>query len=184
MIDDTLTPLNEEERERLARARADRVPPRALEERTVALLRERGLIRASRRPWLAAGFAAAAAALLALVLWAVPPRSTSTASAGTGPRYMLLLYAGADPVSGSAEARRREYSQWARDVSSSGVAITGEELSDEVRELGVSAGEPAALALPRGFFIVDAPDLASAERIASSCPHLRHGGRIVIKPIV
>ena len=184
MIDDTLTPLNDEERDRLARARVDGVPPRALEERTVALLRERGLIRSSRRPWIAAGFAAAAAVLLALVLWAVPPRSTSTTSAGTGPRYMLLLYAGTDPVSGSAETRRREYSQWARDLSSNGVAITGEELSDEVREVGASAVQPAALALPRGFFIVDAPDLSSAERIASTCPHLRYGGRVVIKRIV
>jgi hypothetical protein len=96
---------------------------------------------------------------------------------------MLLLYGGGDLPSGSPASRREEYSQWARGVASGGVAITGEELSDEGREVGAPSVEPA-LALPRGFFIVDVPDLASAERIASSCPHLRHGGRIVIKRIV
>jgi len=30
---------------------------------------------------------------------------------------------------------------------------------------------------------VEAPDLPSAERLASTCPHLRHGGRIVIRRI-
>jgi hypothetical protein len=181
MSDERLTVPSDEERDRLARARIDVAPPRALEERTVTALRERGLIRPSRRPWFAIGvLAAAAAILIAVVLWAVPPRAV-TPRVASGPRFMLLLYAGGDAAPGSSASRRDEYSQWARDVASSGVPITGEELSDDVRELGAAA--PSALALPRGFFIVDAPDLASAERIASTCPHLRHGGRIVIKPI-
>ena len=178
MNDETLT---DEECDRLSRARVDVAPPRALEERTVAALRERGLIRPSRRPWMAAGIVAAAAAvLIAIVLWAVPPRSSVTSTA-SGPRYMLLLYAGADGPQGSADSRRREYAQWARDLAATGLTITGEELSDAAREVGTSGG---SLLLPRGFFIVDASDFASAERIASTCPHLRYGGRIVIKPIV
>ena len=177
MNDETLT---DEECDRLSRARVDVAPPRALEERTVAALRERGLIRPSRQRWVAAGvLAAVAAVLLAIALWAVPPRS-SVSSTASGPRYMLLLYSGADAPA-DADSRRREYAQWARDVAATGLTITGEELSDAAREVGTSGG---ALLLPRGFFIVDAPDFASAERIASTCPHLRYGGRIVIKPIV
>jgi hypothetical protein len=37
--------------------------------------------------------------------------------------------------------------------------------------------------LPRGFFVVSAPDLNAAHQIASTCPHLRYGGRIVIQRI-
>jgi hypothetical protein len=100
----------------------------------------------------------------------------------TGPRYMLLLYAGGDPVTGTADDRRREYAQWARDIASRGVAISGDELADESKVLGAGTDVNTTLQ-PRGFFIVEAPDLPSAERVASSCPHLRHGGRIVIRRI-
>ena len=34
------------------------------------------------------------------------------------------------------------------------------------------------------FIRVAAADLAAAERIASTCPHLRYGGRIVVKRVV
>jgi predicted GIY-YIG superfamily endonuclease len=34
---------------------------------------------------------------------------------------------------------------------------------------------------PRGFFVVRARDLAEAQRIAAACPHLRYGGRIVLR---
>jgi hypothetical protein len=63
------------------------------------------------------------------------------------------------------------------------VPISGEELAAESHALG---GEtPAApVLLPRGFFIVSAPDLDTVQRIASTCPHLRYGGRIVIQRIV
>jgi hypothetical protein len=99
-----------------------------------------------------------------------------------GPRYVLLLYAGAEPVAGSADGRRREYAEWARGVASSGVAISGEELTAETRAVGAD-GPSGPAALPRGFFVVSVPDLDAAQRIASTCPHLRYGGRIVIQRI-
>jgi hypothetical protein len=175
-----------EERDRLRRARVDSAPPRALEDRTVEALRQRGLLRRSRRPLIAVAWPAAAAALLAAgVTWMAMHRSSSTGAVATGPRFVLLLYAGTEPVTGTADARRREYAQWARDIASRGVAISGEELSEEAHEIPTSAGGASTPSpLPRGFFIVEAADLASAERLASTCPHLRYGGRIVVKRIV
>jgi hypothetical protein len=207
MINDELSP---EEYEVLRRARAGVAPPRRLEDDTVAILRERGLVRPPRRirsipsarrmmTW------AIAATVVAIAGWVIVQRlprqeiSTSavlTRSAATapstiaGPRYMLLLYAGGTPVAGAPDTRRREYADWARGIASRGVAISGEELSEEAREVGAATADgsvsvaPPSGPLPRGYFVVSAPDLASAQRIASTCPHLRYGGRIVVKKIV
>ena len=57
----------------------------------------------------------------------------------------------------------------------------GEELTPESRALGADGGSVAPL--PRGFFIVSGADLDAAQQIASTCPHLRYGGRIVIQRI-
>jgi len=182
MIDDNLTPLSDGERERLRRARIDLDPPRALEERTIEALRGRGLVRGSRRPfYTAAGIAAAAVIVIAAASSMLMHRAPASPVAAA-PRFMLLLYAGTDPVTGTSDDRRQEYADWARDLGSRGVSITGEELTDDIRVLG-GGGESGAALPPRGFFIVSAPDLSSAEQLASTCPHLRHGGRILIKRI-
>ena len=199
MINDELSP---EELERLRRARTDIVPPRRLQDDTVAILRERGLVRPPIRirSIASAGWTwAIAAILVALVGWGIvreyrrPPSTVVTNSAATaiaGPRYMLLLYAGGTPVAGTPDTRRREYADWARAIASRGVAISGEELADEAREVALgtfdasSAVAPASGPLPRGYFVVSVPDLDSAQRIAATCPHLRYGGRIVVKKIV
>jgi hypothetical protein len=184
MSDDDWTPR---EADRLRAARVDGVPPPGLEEATVAALRERGLLRPPHRRLAAAvALVAMAAALVAVAAWSVLHRSTpaapQVATAPASTRFVLLLYAGVDPVAGTPDTRRREYSQWARDLAAAGTVISGEELAEESRELPGSSAPPA-LPLPRGFFIVSAPDLAAAERIASTCPHLRYGGRIVVKGI-
>jgi len=181
--------LTAEERDRLRRARVDPVPPRPLEDRTVEALRQRGLLRRSRRPLIPlinVAWVVAAAAVLAIgATWMVMRQSSSPGPVASGPRFVLLLYAGTDPVTGTADARRREYAQWARDIASRGVSISGEELADDAHAIPASGGAaPADAPLPRGFFIVEVPDLASAERLASTCPHLRYGGRIIVKRIV
>lgn len=189
MNNDEWTP---EERQRLRAARTDAEPPRDLEDATVAALRHRGLVtrRLARGPVAsifrrksvaAAAFLAIAAALVAAATWSVMHKPAPVSPA-TSPRFVLLLYAGVDPIGGTADTRRQEYAQWARDLASRGMAISGEELSEQAREVG--SGARTVSDLPRGFFIVTAADLAAAERIASTCPHLRYGGRIVVKQIV
>jgi hypothetical protein len=100
------------------------------------------------------------------------------------PRFVLLIYAGTSPVAGAPDIRRREYSQWARDLAAGGTPISGEELSEDAREVPAPPGAPLDGLLPSGFFVVSAPDLDAAQRIASTCPHIRYGGRIVVKRVV
>lgn len=177
MNDDALLP---EEQARLARARVAVPPPPAEADRTVAALRQRGLLRPRRRR-LAIGSLVAAAMILAALTWAIVPRAR-VGIPPQGPRFVLLLYAGSDPMAGTADGRRRECAEWARGLASSGVSITGEELTAESRELWAAGGPPPG-GLPRGFFVVSAPDLDTAQQIASTCPHLRYGGRIVIQRV-
>ena len=171
--------------ERLRAARVDGAPAHGLEEATIAALRERGLVKPPRRRLMAAvALLAMAAAVIVAVGWSVTQRSAAPPPSPASPRFVLLLYAGVDPIAGTPDTRRREYSQWARDVAAGGAAISGEELSEDAREVPASAGAASATPLPRGFFVVSAPDLDAAQRIASTCPHLRYGGRIVVKRIV
>jgi hypothetical protein len=179
MTDEDLT---REERDRLAGARVAVEPPSGLEDRTVRALRERGLVRRPRPRAIAIGAVAAAAAIVLAAGWAAMSR---TAAPDDAPRFVLLLYAGADASAGTADTRRREYAAWARDLASRGVAITGEELGDDTREVGAGASSSSSAdLLPRGFFVVSAESLEAAERIAATCPHIRYGGRIVIRRIV
>ena len=165
--------------EALRDARVPMTPPRALEDTTIAALRQRGLVY-PRRGRAMAAWAAAAAAIVLIAGWAISSRTPAPIA---GPRFVLLLYAGSDPVSGTPDTRRSEYGAWARGLSSRGVQVSGEELSEESAALGAASGA-AGDALPRGFFVIQADDLAAAQRIAETCPHLRYGGRIVIKRIV
>ena len=182
-----------EELERLRAARTDAVPPRDLEDATVAALRHRGLItrRLShgslafalrQKAVVATALLVLAAALVAAATWSVMHKTAAPPAASQSPRFVLLLYAGVDPIAGAQDTRRQEYAQWARDLVSRGTAISGEELAEEAVEVG--SGVRPAGDLPRGYFVVAAADLATAERIASTCPHLRYGGRIVVKRIV
>ena len=165
----------------LSDARVPMAPPPAVEQKTIAALRERGLVHPRGRRALMA-WAAVAAALAVLAGWLAIQKTTAPV---VGPRFVLLLYAGSDPIAGTADARRTEYGAWARDLASRGVQVSGEELSEESAALGASNGSAAGgEALPRGFFVIQADDLAAAQRIASTCPHLRYGGRIVIKRVV
>jgi len=154
--------------------------PASLEERTVSRLRAEGRFGPRRVPlarW------AAAAVLAALVFaggWAAG--RSRRADAG-GPRFALLLYEGRDFDRGVGGDRASEYRAWAVSLRRSGVDVTGEKLSPASREIPEAAPHPDEERLA-GFFVVGARDLDAAEAIARSCPHLRHGGRIVVRPIV
>ena len=176
-------PLSAQEQARLASARVPVTPPAGQDDRIVAALRQRGLLRprlAARR----AGRWRRQRSIVVAVAWAFVPRSDPGARPA-GPRYVLMLYGAPDPVQGGDRqcATRSEYAEWARGVARKGVAITGEELAEESRALGAARRlrpEP----MPRGFFVVWVPDLDAAQQIASTCPHLRYGGRIVIQRIL
>jgi len=177
--------LTSSEREALRSAFQEPLPL-ALEDRVVATLRRQGLLRNRYRRmarW-TAGMAAALAlfasgAFLERVRAAPPP----------GEQFMLLLYEDATfqhaPASDPG-AHAREYGSWARSLS--GHLVGGEELSSAGKLLAgnaISDQLPSAGAgVVAGYFLIAARDMDEAVRIARDCPHLRHGGRISLRPLV
>jgi len=170
-------------------------PPRALEERVVKELRMQGLLREDRnrwRRWQPAAIVLATAAVLAVGIWIGTLAGRNGPTAAGQPRFMLLLYEDAEfQAGGPDEARARvvEYTAWARSLASDGRLVAGEELGASGQVLR-SRGrrerlpEAALAAEPRGYFMITARDEASALDIAATCPHLVHGGRVVVMPVV
>jgi hypothetical protein len=170
-------------------------PPRAAEERIVAALRARGLVgrRAGRRsasPWLAVAAALVlAAAAFAAGRATVRPERPAAGESGA-PKFALFLLRGTEtvPSAGPEEtARVAEYRAWARGLARSGRFVAGEKLEDGGAALA-SASEPAAPAPVsedevRGYFVISAASLDDAVAAARGCPHLKHGGRVLVRPI-
>jgi hypothetical protein len=173
--------LNELEKTSLASLRRDAAPPPALESSVVGELRSRGLVRAggSRATWIRLGALAAGIALF--LAGVVVGGRSARPGAPPSPRYLLLLE-GADTVSPEEEtARVSEYSAWARKEAGAGHLLSGEKLQPDARVLGT--GPSSGSASVRGFFVISAKDDAEALSIANDCPHLRHGGRVVLRRI-
>lgn len=174
----------------LADARRDETPPAAIEGQTLAALKAARLIRPPRRPLRTGLLAAAAiAASLTVGVWiGVEYRRPSPHQS----QFLLLLYEDA-----AFDARYRhefprleaEYSAWIRSLARSGHALDGEKLAWGGAEL--LPGQPAK-PLPdvesadtaHGYFIILADDERAAIRVAETCPHLKYGGRIVLRPIL
>lgn len=194
-LDEDLTP---EEREALARLPREAEPPPGLEDTTVSALVARGLLRRSgaapagrrRYRWI---LTAAAAVLCFAAGLALGRRDGAVSPPDPDrPRYLLLLYEGAEyrppPASGEA-ARVREYAAWARTVRGAGEVVGGEKLTESA-DLVIGAGDdvlitPTARSEPRlvGFFLIRAKDQPSAVALARTCPHVRYGGSIVVREI-
>jgi hypothetical protein len=186
MIDDRDDELSPEERSSLAALPSTLEPPDHLERRIESELRARGLLRTGRmEQWRAALVAAAMVVAFAggwaAHEWSVRPQGRS-ASADVRQRYMLLLY-GAESAPGEEAQRVNEYRAWAGSIASSGAHVSGEKLDDRAIVLGGEPGaDPDANDLG-GFFIISAGDDQAAEALARTHPHLRHGGRVLIRPV-
>ncbi|HEX7252624.1 MAG TPA: YciI family protein [Thermoanaerobaculia bacterium] len=176
------------EKAALASLRTEIVPDRKLERDVVETLAARGLIRPStgaRNPWLRRfGVLAGSASLLAIGVAIGMRESASRASESGLPRYVLFLE-GAESLTPEEETRRvQEYKNWARRVAGEGHLISGEKLSAEVLRLGDTPDSaPSGGESVRGYFVIAARDQRQALEIARGCPHLRHGGWIVVRPI-
>jgi hypothetical protein len=189
--DDDLTP---DERDALGRLPREAAPPPALEDATVAVLAARGLLRhGSRtrgiRPWLAI----AAGIVLFVGGLALGRRGESPGTVEDGrPRFALFLYEGPEydqPPPEAMTQRVQEYVAWATEKREDGVVEGGEKLREDA-DLAIApdgsmreaATAPGASRLA-GYFVVRADDRRAAAEIARTCPHVRYGGRIVIREI-
>ncbi len=183
--DNALTP--EESRALAALAGGPEPPPR-LEDAVVSRLTGRGLIAPRQRKW--AAWALAAAAGLAFFALGVTVGARRGAAPAVSPapamtRYVLFLYdaPGEDALSAAEMADLvDEYGNWAIALREQGSDITGEKLSRESLDLGVAGAAPGPEPLG-GYFVFSAKDRDAALAVARSCPHVKHGGRVELRPI-
>jgi hypothetical protein len=162
-------------------------PPAGLEDRVVETLRARGLLRPAggvqqivARRWFWP--AALAAGLLLFAGGYMMGRTPGAPGDARLLRYTLLLYEGPGFNSrGVPEpALVAEYSAWAGELAGRGRLVAGEKLGARTWSLG---GRDAAGPGPTGFFIIAARSDDEALALAKSCPHLRHGGTVTLRPI-
>jgi hypothetical protein len=177
-------------------------PPPALERRVIATLRARGVLRPRRAIWtlplqIAAGVVLFAAGVLAGR--ASPPALAPEATA----QYLLALHEDASFAPGLPLAELvREYAAWAAELEGRGRLVAAEQLDAWSRVLpedlageagpdvpggGVpQGGRPSLAALEQtsGFFLIRAGDREEALAVARTHPHLRHGGRVVVREVV
>ncbi len=101
--------------------------------------------------------------------------------------YVLFLLEGPqyDQPAGTIELQERvsEYRNWVTGVRKETTAISGIKLQDRSLLLPSGKAEDTGGTTIGGYFLIEASDLQSAIRIAESCPHLRHGGRIEVRQI-
>lgn len=156
--------------------------PATLEDHVVERLRREGAFARSRFgiKWLA--IAATAAVLFIAGFF--------TGRTGAKPsvpefNYVFLLEEGSSyhRATQDAETQRRvtEYREWASTLRSRGVDISGLKL----QERGTVFGESDAASFNElaGLFMLKAKNMEEARHIAETCPHIRYGGGIVIRPI-
>lgn len=150
----------------------------SLEDRVVATLRGSGLIRSDRRFFglglLAVGALAGSMATYGLDTFQGRPETLA------GRPFLLALHSTrayqAEQL--AVESRSAEYGRWARVTKG---VTGGAELGRPLASLGPRTSDPSLLS---GYFLVRANSGAEAVALARSSPHLRHGGTIIIYPMV
>jgi len=162
----------EREQKELRAMREESMPRPEMEHRVIEALRARGQIRHH-------GFArwwgiAAALLLFAAGFGAGSWKSHRSAPGGDRSQFVLFLY-GSESSTGSVA----EHKAWARQLASEGKLAGGEKLTQESFAAdGSASAEPIG-----GFFVIQAADWPQALEMARSCPHARHGGKVVVRKI-
>ena len=193
MNDQDERPISDADARRL---RSTPVPPPDLQERTVATVLGDRAIRSVKTPTRFSalnlgGFIAALAALTivpVVIAFGLGRAMTQRAPDLSG-AYLLLIESAPDQPPLSAQetaARVREYGDWARELRERNLLVSAEKL-DAGGSVVSTSGSTAPLAAADdrigGFFIVRAPDMNKALSIARESPHVRLGGRVVIRRI-
>jgi hypothetical protein len=184
--------LTRGERDALVSLSATDVPPEGLENQVVVRLRSLGLIR--RSAWKIRAFGIMAFIATAIAMFGIgrdvgTQRAVMADTRTPGAEFLLLLYEGADFDPGAPEqasARIQEYRTWATHLADIGHLISAGRLSapsDAIRVPSTTIRLPST-GEPTGYFLVVALDRNEAVRLAATCPHVRHGGIVVIRPIV
>jgi hypothetical protein len=192
--DDASRELTPEELQALRSLAREQPPAPELEERVVAALGARGLIRAPAWPrWVALAAAAMVALAVGFAAGRFSPRPA--AAVDDSPRFVLLLYADAERDASRDPALERkiaaEYSAWARQLGREGRFVAGDPIHGEGRMLRRRGGTVEALLAGAetggevvvGYFMIHARDQAEAVEIAKQCPHLDYDGGVLVRRV-
>ena len=168
-------------------------PPPALGARVSRTLVARGLLRPRGAAIMRrVGAAAAAVAIFVAGYLAGDLRPEAAPAADGLARYALFLYEDDTFEATRPEAELvAEYRAWAVGLAERGRLAAGEKLAENGHLLdgrpdsilGAPRGVTADAGMLTGLFIIRAASEAEALVIARSCPHLRYGGRIDVRPI-
>jgi hypothetical protein len=165
-------------------------PPPHLKRRVIASLHEREMLHHRVPQWarVAASIVLFASGYGMAMVMATAPVATDPV-VQYQPRWLLTLYEDStfNPRAPIPDLVR-EYSAWADSIRGKGRLVVGEKLATGrgmvVSEEYEDHSEPlGALGGAEGLFIIAAPTEAEALAIARSMPHLKHGGRIVVRRI-
>lgn len=196
--DSTSSELSPEQQEGLRALSRERQPPDDLEQRVVAALLRRGLVRsaAASRQRVLVRLAAAAVALLAVGFLADRlSLEQPTDAAAPAEKFMLLLYDTPEREAARSDEQNRqlaaEYSAWAQEIGRAGHFLDGDPLLLEgrmLRRVGqhVETGPLAPEAggeIVVGYFMIQAADYDQALEIARQCPHLKYRGGVLVRPV-
>jgi hypothetical protein len=111
------------------------------------------------------------------------------------PQYMLLIYGPADggPSPEELEAEMPRWFEYTRELSDAGVMVAGDAFqpADTARTVRVRAGERRVSAGPfaptaevlGGYYLIDVPDIATAEHWAARVPNVSYGS-IEVRPVM
>lgn len=110
------------------------------------------------------------------------------------PQFMLLLHEAPSSYAHLSAAEMQDlinrYKAWAGQMAAEGRLAGGEKLVDDGgRQLRLQGGRPLATDGPYaeaqdvvgGYFTIEAADMAEAERLAATCPHLHGSNWIEIR---
>jgi hypothetical protein len=184
--------LDERLRRELARLPRELVPPKGLEARVVAALRERGRLAAVHpRPnfWRLGGAVAASLALLLGGFW-LGRQGGHRGQSEPVPSYLLMLREGTEfNREGLTDARMTaETAAWARRQLGVRHFVIGQKLDMMegwvLKSTRIASMPPMDLKdAPDGFFVIFASSDQEALALAKTCPFLKYGGRIELRRI-
>jgi hypothetical protein len=159
-------------------------PPGNLEERTVAALKERHVLRPAIKRSNARWWQAIAAAIVIFAGGFGLGHRWHPDSTKGQPTFVLLLREEGNvrkaATLGEEQKRVNEYVSWARQLRAGGRFVDGTKLRDGRHDLGAGASAGTGII---GFFAFSARNLDEAMAIARTCPHLRYGGQIEVREV-
>ena len=187
--------LSPHEREAFDRLEKEKMPPRSLEGRTVAALKDAQLIRTNRIGWLPGrrgiGITVAASMCFFILgvlvgVWSVSAQSTKP----RGPVFVLALRnpPGALPANSRDEVlqRMQEFMAWTDELERKGLTLGHDcQLLSEVNGpnsiIDTSSDAPGGSLM--GIVLLQVENYDQAAEAAKSCPYWKYGGTVEIKQL-